>query len=289
MNQNNDRSDQFGAKPSSQGSGSDTASAAKNPTSPVGASPKPQDSFSGSGHGGSDTASAAAMSGARSGASSPQSSTLASHTSRPLGSTQSVGAGSSSHTTNSPSAQSGTQSARDTAQGAADSIRQSAQSAAESTRQTADQVQRQARDAYEQASSWASDQYESASRNLDYASRRSRQELDRARHGAERFIQENPVLVGVMGLAAGLVIGALLPRTRQEDRTFGRWADEVREQGVRYARDMTQRGREYVEEAFSGDDPGSSSYDRERRGDDRGGGPRPGGAGSGGPGRYQNH
>src|SRR3712207_8903503 len=59
-------------------------------------------------------------------------------------------------------------------------------------------------------------------------------------------------MVGVMGLAAGLVIGALLPRTRQEDRAFGRWADEVREQGMRYARDATQRGREYVEEALGG-------------------------------------
>ena len=110
------------------------------------------------------------------------------------------------------------------------------------------------------------------------------QEVERARHGVERFIQENPVLVGVMGLAAGLVIGALLPRTRQEDRTFGRWADEVREQGARYARDMTQRGREYVEEAFSGDDARFATHDRERRGEDRGG-PRPGG----GAGRFPNH
>ncbi|MDQ4136203.1 MAG: hypothetical protein M3158_08480, partial [Pseudomonadota bacterium] len=60
------------------------------------------------------------------------------------------------------------------------------------------------------------------------------------------------LMVGVMGLAAGLVIGALLPRTRQEDRAFGRWADEVRQQGMRYARDATQRGREYVEEALGG-------------------------------------
>ena len=109
------------------------------------------------------------------------------------------------------------------------------------------------------------------------------QEMERALHGVERFIQENPVLVGVMGLAAGLVIGALLPRTRQEDRTFGHWADEVREQGARYARDMTQRGREYVEEAFSGDDARFATHDRDRGGEDRGG-PRPGG----GAGRFPN-
>jgi len=212
---------------------------------------------------------------------------LASHTSRPLGDTGGVGAGSSSYSPGQGARDTGqslADQARQTTQGAADSVRQTAQSAAETARQTADQVQRQARDAYEQASSWASDQYENASRNLDYASRRAAQSVGRAQHGVERFIQENPVLVGVMGLAAGLVIGALLPRTRQEDRTFGRWADEVREQGMRYARDMTQRGREYVEEAFSGDDARSAGHENERRGQDRGGPHQGGGAG-----RYQNH
>ena len=62
------------------------------------------------------------------------------------------------------------------------------------------------------------------------------------------------MMVGVIGLAAGLVIGALLPRTRQEDRTLGRWADEVRDQGMRYARDMAHRGREMIDETFSGDE-----------------------------------
>jgi hypothetical protein len=94
-------------------------------------------------------------------------------------------------------------------------------------------------------------------------------------------VTENPVLVGVVGLAAGLMLGALLPRTRREDRAFGRWADEVREQGMRYARDMTQRGREYVDEALGeGDDRFSSDEGGDwRRGDQR----------SGPSGRFQNH
>jgi len=321
MTEHKNQSEQSGGKPNPQGSGSDTVSVAKNPTSPVGQSPKPHEGSSGASTGshgsGSDTASAAGLSsggnlssggslgGGSSGQShSPQSSTLASHTARPLGGTQGVGAGSSASSAGSSghstaqggrgaaqsaadtarqTAQGTADSVRQTAQGAADTARQTAQSAADTARQTADEVQRQARDTYEQASSWASDQYEAASRNLDYASRRSMQEVERARHGVERFIQENPVLVGVMGLAAGLVIGALLPRTRQEDRTFGRWADEVREQGARYARDMTQRGREYVEEAFSGDDARFATHDRERRSEDRGG-PRP----EGGAGRFPN-
>jgi len=82
-----------------------------------------------------------------------------------------------------------------------------------------------------------------------------------------------------MGLAAGLVIGALLPRTRHEDRAFGRWSDEVRDEGMRYARDATQRGREYVEDAHGGDaDDEEWRPEVERRGGIRSSGPR-----------YQNH
>src|SRR5215212_7668280 len=268
---------------STHGSGSDTVSAAHNPTSPVGQSPKPQDGAQGSASGGaggsrgsgSDTASAAGLAGGAShgagstGSSSMQSSTLASHTSRPLGGTQGVGAGSSTHATGSTgsSASSSAHGQQGAGQSAADTARQAAQSAGETARDVADkvQLQRQARDLYEDASSWASDKYESAARSASRATRSLPDARD-ARHGVERFIQENPVLVGVVGLAAGLVIGALLPRTRHEDRAFGQWADEVRDQGVRYARDMTQRGREYIEDAFSGDDPRFATHDRERQG-----------------------
>ncbi|CAA9305136.1 MAG: hypothetical protein AVDCRST_MAG90-58, partial [uncultured Microvirga sp.] len=73
-----------------------------------------------------------------------------------------------------------------------------------------------------------------------------------------------------------------------------RWSDELREQGLRYARDMTHRGREFVEDAFGDNDPRFSSPDP-RGGDQRPGaagqGPGPGSAGQrpGPSGRYQNH
>jgi ElaB/YqjD/DUF883 family membrane-anchored ribosome-binding protein len=119
-----------------------------------------------------------------------------------------------------------------------------------------------------ETSDWARSQYGQGARQLDLA-----------RSGLERFARENPLMIGVMGVAAGLVIGALLPRTRHEDRAFGRWADEVRQQGMRYAREATQRGREYVEEALGGD-----SEDEWRPGEDEGRGR----VRSSGP-RYQNH
>ena len=68
--------------------------------------------------------------------------------------------------------------------------------------------------------------------------------LDQAHHGA-------PAKTGAV--AAGLLLGALLPRTRQEDRSLGPYADEVREEGLRYAREMTHRGREFVQTALDPD------------------------------------
>jgi ElaB/YqjD/DUF883 family membrane-anchored ribosome-binding protein len=303
MSEQKSNQNQAGGNPNAEASGSDTVSAARNPVSPVGQSPRPNEGFSSSGRaGGSDTASAAAMASGTAGSHAPQSATLSSHTSRPLGGSPGVGAGSSDARN---AAQDAAGSARQAAQGVADTLRQTAQTATDAARRTTDELQRQARDAYDsatdtarrtaddlkqqardsydQASSWAAEQYEAASRNLDHAGRRTADEMSRARHGIERFIQDNPVLVGVMGLAAGLVIGSLLPRTRPEDRAFGRWADEVREQGVRYARDMTQRGREYVEESLGGDDAHFASPQR-----DRGGEERPGQRATA-TGRYQNH
>ena len=77
--------------------------------------------------------------------------------------------------------------------------------------------------------------------------------INRGRTAVERFVDDNPLLVGVVGVAAGLLLGALLPRTRQEDRNIGPWADEVRDQGLRYAREMTSRGREFVQTALDPD------------------------------------
>jgi hypothetical protein len=66
-------------------------------------------------------------------------------------------------------------------------------------------------------------------------------------------VDDNPLLVGVVGVAAGLLLGALLPRTRQEDRNIGPWADEMRDQGLRYAREVTNIGREFVQTALDPD------------------------------------
>lgn len=123
-----------------------------------------------------------------------------------------------------------------------------------------DEARERAEQYYEDAADWARHNYEHAS---DWAHDRY---SDAARYGRERYrstarlAYENPLLVGVVALAAGMIVGALLPRTRREDRTMGPLADDMRRRGGRYARDFSRSG-------FSDDDahPVHESEWRRRR------------------------
>jgi ElaB/YqjD/DUF883 family membrane-anchored ribosome-binding protein len=266
-----------GNKPSGQGSGSDTVSAAKisagTSVGSAGQPPKPQGTPA-------------------------QSGTLASHTSKPMGGST-AGSGQSGgpehlrhQDKDAGRGTSGQGASQGSGQSTTDTVRQAAQSAGETVRQAADQVQETAGDLYEQAteqagelydqaSRWARDTYEQGSRQFESVRNRSMQSVGRTGGSIGRFVGENPVLVGIVGLAAGLLLGSLLPRTRREDETLGRWSDEVRDQGMRYARDMAHRGREFVEESFGEGDPRFASHDSDWRDERRA---RPGQAG-----RFQNH
>lgn len=115
------------------------------------------------------------------------------------------------------------------------------------------EVRERAADAYEDARSWTTEQYEAQRRRAARVAKRGYVRARQGRRATEDFVTENPLLIGVVGVAAGLLLGALLPRTRQEDRAIGPWSDEAREQGIRYARDMTQRGRDFVVTALDPD------------------------------------
>ena len=65
--------------------------------------------------------------------------------------------------------------------------------------------------------------------------------------GCERFeraLNDKPMAVGVAALAAGLLAGFALPRTRAEDRMVGRSSDRLRDDARRTARDVTEQGKE---------------------------------------------
>ncbi len=151
-------------------------------------------------------------------------------------------------------AREGARNLRDQAADRASAIKDRVSETAESVRSRADETVRAARErageAYEDARSWAGDQYDTHRRRASDLADRGTRRLHESRTATEQFVSENPLLVGVVGLAAGLLLGALLPRTRREDQALGPYADDLRDQGIRYARDLTHRGRAFVETAL---------------------------------------
>ena len=129
-------------------------------------------------------------------------------------------------------------------------VSEAADSARNQASDTVRSVRERAGETYEDARSWAEDRYETHRRRAADLADRGTRRLHEGRTATEQFVSENPLLVGVVGLAAGLLLGALLPRTRQEDRALGPYADDLRDQGIRYARDLTHRGRAFVETAL---------------------------------------
>ena len=144
-------------------------------------------------------------------------------------------------------AREGVRNLRDQAADRASDVRNRVSEAADSVRES---VRERASETYEDARSWAEDRYETHRRRAADLADRGTRRLHEGRTATEQFVSENPLLVGVVGLAAGLLLGALLPRTRQEDRALGPYADDLRDQGIRYARDLTHRGRAFVETAL---------------------------------------
>ena len=65
----------------------------------------------------------------------------------------------------------------------------------------------------------------------------TRRKAQDARLGFDHMLEDNPIAVGALGVAAGALLGAMLPATASEDR----WLGEMRE---RVARDLKDGARE---------------------------------------------
>jgi ElaB/YqjD/DUF883 family membrane-anchored ribosome-binding protein len=200
---------------------------------------------------------------ANEGVKSVQSGTLASHTSRPLGGQVTDRPHTGDQDSDSQKRSALTETAKERAGELASNVRDTMGNVKEKAGEALEEASGWAEDTYGRVSDWASEVYDSQGERLDRIRQQSSQSARRVRGGLQDYVSENPMVVGLVGLAAGMLIGALLPRTRRENEVFGEWADELRHQGVRYAREATQRGRELVEETFEGEDPRFSKHDSE--------------------------
>ena len=73
-------------------------------------------------------------------------------------------------------------------------------------------------------------------------SHRSGERLHQAQSNFAKAVEEQPLILGVLGVAAGALIGAMLPHTRQEDATLGPAKERLKEQ-------VAETGREQMAKA----------------------------------------
>ncbi len=72
----------------------------------------------------------------------------------------------------------------------------------------------------------------------------------RAQRGLAELVEEQPLMVGALGLALGAALGALLPATRHEDQLMGETRDQLKREATQVVREEAQTVRATAEAAY---------------------------------------
>ncbi len=117
----------------------------------------------------------------------------------------------------------------------------------ERIRQRSAEMSARAREAVGQVRERMGATTDSARAHLSDLGNRSRATYERARGNVNHAIEDQPLVVGAVGLAVGAMLGASLPRTRQEDE----WMGETRDRMVDSAKQSAREQVEAVKQASS--------------------------------------
>ncbi len=146
--------------------------------------------------------------------------------------------------------------ARDKAQKAGDSVRSAGQSAADSVASARDSVSSRAKRIRRRLSHGTDTLSEEARERVisaRWAAVRARRSVARRAQGstdqAQRFFEDNPLVVGGLALAAGAILAGTLPRTRQEDDWFGEQSDRYYDKAERILEDERQKALKVADRA----------------------------------------
>jgi hypothetical protein len=82
-----------------------------------------------------------------------------------------------------------------------------------------------------------------------------------ARQGFNSLMEEQPLILGALGIAIGAAIGAALPSTEQEDRLVGEMRDKAMEKAKQLGAETYEKGREAAKQGIDSmtGDSGSAS------------------------------
>jgi hypothetical protein len=136
--------------------------------------------------------------------------------------------------------------AADTMRGAADSTRETLHHAADSSREALRSATQTTRETFEHTAESLRSGAESIRSGATRAAAATREHVDHARAGMDRMLEEQPLMLGVFGLAAGAIIGALLPTTEQENRVLGEMRNKAVKGVARESRARFEAAREHA-------------------------------------------
>ncbi|MEE4350255.1 MAG: hypothetical protein V2J26_08500 [Pacificimonas sp.] len=122
---------------------------------------------------------------------------------------------------------------KDTAEGTAETVRENAQAARDYTA-----------DRYRSAKDYTADRYGRARSYGEHQLHAAQSSYRQGRQTAAESIQSNPLAAAGLGLLAGMAVGLLLPRTRQENRFIGGYRDELYDQAAEAARAARETGEQ---------------------------------------------
>lgn len=107
------------------------------------------------------------------------------------------------------------------------------------------------RDSLEHTAQVARETYEDMVERLENAYHdgfaEGRRALQRSADSASSFAREHPLAVVALGVAGGILLGALLPRSRTEERLIGPYADDIADRAQNYRAKAIGEGRKQGE------------------------------------------
>jgi ElaB/YqjD/DUF883 family membrane-anchored ribosome-binding protein len=135
---------------------------------------------------------------------------------------------------------------------AVDSVRNAAASGRDrlsATGQRISETSTQLRDQVADAVGQVADAVGNARNQVSHLSESARYRARRATYGTQRMAREQPFVTAALGLAAGALVAALLPRTRREDELVGESRDRLMERAREEVHEQVERGKEVAEAA----------------------------------------
>lgn len=125
--------------------------------------------------------------------------------------------------------------------------------AGENVRDAAEQAYHRANDTVRTAAEHLRDQVSSTTSGIDAGGmlRSGGDRVSRTARDVTNLVEDNPLIGGAIGLAAGIAIGAALPTSRLEDSWMGEASDRTYDQLKNKAEDALDRGLNAASETLT--------------------------------------